>query len=523
MSRTEKERTKALQEKFQAVLSSLLKDEDNKYCVDCDAKGPRWASWNLGIFLCIRCAGIHRNLGVHISRVKSVNLDTWQPDQVAMMQEVGNSRARAAYEAELPDNYRRPQTDSALESFIRAKYEHKKYIAKEWVPPKPTVPKDWVEDDKEKKKPKSKPSSSSIQLNAAPRSSTSAKVEKKAANADSQSKLIEKKSPPSRPVVTGAAADLMGLDFSFLSTPLLSSNNAASNTSTPSSNGDLFDIFGSQPAGQPPVSQPAPVNGTNVGNTFIENTPQQNGSTPEESLFDDGPSKVTEKSTKESILALYGSSNNQQQQMFGVPGYKNVMVMATSPKSPSLPKGFELNTPPAGMPCFQYYPMPNSYFSYDTNLGGMYMPQQMPQQNMGMFSGGAGGNMMGQPQQGMPAMGQQQQQAMQYGNMGMQQPNMYGMGQMSGMQQPGMMGNQGHMMGGNQINMMAGNQGNMMQANMYAQQQQMQQQLQMQQMQQQMNAMKVGGNVSGMAAQSVPGGWATGASSGQTLSNNLWQ
>ncbi|KAK6179425.1 hypothetical protein SNE40_011788 [Patella caerulea] len=477
MSRTEKERTKALQEKFQAVLSSLLKDEDNKYCVDCDAKGPRWASWNLGIFLCIRCAGIHRNLGVHISRVKSVNLDTWQPDQVAMMQEVGNSRARAAYEAELPDNYRRPQTDSALESFIRAKYEHKKYIAKEWVPPKPTVPKDWVEDDKEKKKPKSKPSSSSIQLNAAPRSTTSAKVEKKAANADSQSKLIEKKSPPSRPAVTGAAADLMGLDFSYLSTPLLSSNNAeASNTSTPSSNGDLFDIFGSQPAGQPPVSQPAPVNGTNVGNTFVENTPQQNGSTPEESLFDDGPSKVTEKSTKESILALYGSSNNQQQQMFGVPG-------------------------------------------------GMYMPQQMPQQNMGMFSGGAGGNMMGQPQQGMPAMGQQQQQAMQYGNMGMQQPNMYGMGQMSGMQQqPGMMsGNQGNIMGGNQVNMMAGNQGNMMQANMYAQQQQMQQQLQMQQMQQQMNAMKVGGNVSGMAAQSVPGGWATGAGSGQTLSNNLWQ
>lgn len=46
--------------------------------------GPRWASWNLGIFLCIRCAGIHRNLGVHISKVKSVNLDTWTPEQVAV-------------------------------------------------------------------------------------------------------------------------------------------------------------------------------------------------------------------------------------------------------------------------------------------------------------------------------------------------------------------------------------------------------------------------------------------------------
>ena len=46
--------------------------------------GPRWASRNLGIFLCIRCAGIHRNLGVHISKVKSVNLDTWTPEQISV-------------------------------------------------------------------------------------------------------------------------------------------------------------------------------------------------------------------------------------------------------------------------------------------------------------------------------------------------------------------------------------------------------------------------------------------------------
>ncbi len=46
--------------------------------------GPRWASWNLGIFVCIRCAGIHRNLGVHISKVRSVNLDSWTPQQVAV-------------------------------------------------------------------------------------------------------------------------------------------------------------------------------------------------------------------------------------------------------------------------------------------------------------------------------------------------------------------------------------------------------------------------------------------------------
>lgn len=47
--------------------------------------GPRWASWNLGVFICIRCAGIHRNLGVHISRVKSVNLDQWTSEQIQVL------------------------------------------------------------------------------------------------------------------------------------------------------------------------------------------------------------------------------------------------------------------------------------------------------------------------------------------------------------------------------------------------------------------------------------------------------
>ena len=111
------EREKQIQEKFQHVINDLLQRDENKFCADCDAKGtdsshcltlfigypnpiinnsisshypprppagPRWCSWNLGVFLCIRCAGVHRNLGVHISRVKSVNLDSWTPEQLAV-------------------------------------------------------------------------------------------------------------------------------------------------------------------------------------------------------------------------------------------------------------------------------------------------------------------------------------------------------------------------------------------------------------------------------------------------------
>ncbi|XP_070586975.1 stromal membrane-associated protein 2-like isoform X3 [Erythrolamprus reginae] len=115
-------------DRYQAVLTNLLLEEKNKYCADCQAKGPRWASWNIGVFICIRCAGIHRNLGVHISRVKSVNLDQWTQEQIQCMQEMGNGKANRLYEGYLPENFRRPQTDQAVESFIRDKYEKKKYM-----------------------------------------------------------------------------------------------------------------------------------------------------------------------------------------------------------------------------------------------------------------------------------------------------------------------------------------------------------------------------------------------------------
>uniref|UniRef100_A0A8D0HK93 Small ArfGAP 1 n=1 Tax=Sphenodon punctatus TaxID=8508 RepID=A0A8D0HK93_SPHPU len=132
-TRSGREKAQKQNEQHQAILAKLLREEDNKYCADCEAKGPRWASWNTGVFICIRCAGIHRNLGVHISRVKSVNLDQWTPEQIQCMQNMGNTKARLLYEANLPENFRRPQTDQAVEFFIRDKYEKKKYYDKNAV------------------------------------------------------------------------------------------------------------------------------------------------------------------------------------------------------------------------------------------------------------------------------------------------------------------------------------------------------------------------------------------------------
>ena len=64
----------------------------------------------------------------------SISLKTFQMQSVQQMQ---NSKARAIYEANLPEDFRRPQTDSAVEAFIRQKYEKKKYILANWQPSKP--------------------------------------------------------------------------------------------------------------------------------------------------------------------------------------------------------------------------------------------------------------------------------------------------------------------------------------------------------------------------------------------------
>ncbi|KAF2472508.1 ArfGap-domain-containing protein [Lindgomyces ingoldianus] len=136
-------------EQNRQTLKSLVKLEANKSCADCKRnKHPRWASWNLGIFVCIRCSGIHRGMGTHISRVKSVDLDSWTDEQLQSMLKWGNARANKYWEAKLAPGH--TPSEAKIENFIRTKYESKRWVMDGGIPDPSTL--DVSDDDMPLKK-----------------------------------------------------------------------------------------------------------------------------------------------------------------------------------------------------------------------------------------------------------------------------------------------------------------------------------------------------------------------------------
>lgn len=225
---------------------------------------------------------------------------------------MGNSRARAVYEAQLPDGFRRPQTDNALESFIRAKYEHKKYIAREWVPPSP--PKvDWnreIDEELEKQK-KKKKSGGGIGLVGSLNSSLDKKPLTSSTTSNVKSSPLPaplpkpKSSVTSSPKNTGSGSmDLLGL-----TSPVSQPTQPASNES--------FTGFLSNP-----------TNGASNGQTQDNSNKHANGGAggddtlslakEEEDFFKQTTSLPSDgggigKMSKDSILALYGSAPSGMQ------------------------------------------------------------------------------------------------------------------------------------------------------------------------------------------------------------------
>uniref|UniRef100_A0A8C6WG21 ArfGAP with GTPase domain, ankyrin repeat and PH domain 2 n=1 Tax=Neogobius melanostomus TaxID=47308 RepID=A0A8C6WG21_9GOBI len=113
------------------VLQAIRNAKGNSFCVDCDAPNPTWASLNLGALLCIECSGIHRNLGTHVSRVRSLDLDDLPRELTLVLSAIGNHLVNSIWEAHT-HGHRKPTPDATREereSWIRAKYEQKLFVA----------------------------------------------------------------------------------------------------------------------------------------------------------------------------------------------------------------------------------------------------------------------------------------------------------------------------------------------------------------------------------------------------------
>ncbi|XP_061543357.1 arf-GAP with GTPase, ANK repeat and PH domain-containing protein 1-like isoform X2 [Phycodurus eques] len=113
------------------VLQAIRNAKGNNFCVDCDAPNPTWASLNLGALICIECSGIHRNLGTHVSRVRSLDLDDLPRELTLVLSAIGNHMVNCIWEARTM-GHRKPPPDATREereSWIRAKYEQKLFVA----------------------------------------------------------------------------------------------------------------------------------------------------------------------------------------------------------------------------------------------------------------------------------------------------------------------------------------------------------------------------------------------------------
>lgn len=122
------ERAKQEDKATHAELNRLRAKPGNDECFDCTAQKPGWAVLPWGVYVCIDCAQVHRNLGRHISQTKAINTGTylWYPHELRVMREVGNVRAARAF-AGAPAKPSRDASAATKMAHARDKYELRKF------------------------------------------------------------------------------------------------------------------------------------------------------------------------------------------------------------------------------------------------------------------------------------------------------------------------------------------------------------------------------------------------------------
>ncbi|XP_031447083.1 arf-GAP with SH3 domain, ANK repeat and PH domain-containing protein 1 isoform X2 [Phasianus colchicus] len=123
----------SLEDLTKAIIDDIQRLPGNEVCCDCGSPDPTWLSTNLGILTCIECSGIHREMGVHISRIQSLELDKLGTSELLLAKNVGNNSFNDIMEGNLPSPSPKPSPSSdmtARKEFITAKYVDHKFSRK---------------------------------------------------------------------------------------------------------------------------------------------------------------------------------------------------------------------------------------------------------------------------------------------------------------------------------------------------------------------------------------------------------
>ncbi|XP_051700785.1 arf-GAP with SH3 domain, ANK repeat and PH domain-containing protein 1 isoform X4 [Oryctolagus cuniculus] len=123
----------SLEDLTKAIIEDVQRIPGNDVCCDCGSSEPTWLSTNLGILTCIECSGIHREMGVHISRIQSLELDKLGTSELLLAKNVGNNSFNDIMEANLPSPSPKPTPSSDMtvrKEYITAKYVDHRFSRK---------------------------------------------------------------------------------------------------------------------------------------------------------------------------------------------------------------------------------------------------------------------------------------------------------------------------------------------------------------------------------------------------------
>jgi len=368
------------QKKMKKRLKVLMQRPENQVCSDCPEKRPTWASLivpppkappgteKIGAFMCLECSGSHRRLGVHISFVRSINLDSWKEWEVVAMENGGNAKVNAVFEANLAQSGRtRPTTHAdgpIRERFIRDKYERRKFydpagFAIEHFPTTtsashdvpdgggfasqspPGAPSDIARRRVASRQSRMKPHKSNVVTSKAPE----VKVAKAPVSAPVEFDLLDFGSQTTSP---GQTSSIQGSGDLFSSKPTLITTGPATQTSMFSNEIQKGAIP------PPPNTAHPPASSTYLAQELVNN-----------------PAPATKPTTSnDDIMALFGPTKDQQKQQLLGTGAQGMSQMGTN----------------------------NSVNTNAMNLNG-FMSQQNQTQQMNMMAFNNQQNMMSQQRQ----------------------------------------------------------------------------------------------------------------------------